>query len=206
MSRNTLIQIILIIAIFLSSVIVYLVFFKPKSYIDASIEIEKGSELSSIDKKNDLINKNFNVIENLEYRSFDSLGNEYIIKAKKAESTLDNIDILNLTEVNGLILLTNKPSIKIFSKYATHNKKNFNTKFYNQVEVIHENTKILSENLDLLYNKNLVNLYNINEINYENSIIKADRVVFDMLTKDISINMYNQQTKVDLLYKNNGNN
>ncbi len=206
MSRNTLIQIILIITIFLSSVIVYMVFFKPKSYIDASIEIEKGSELSSIDKKNDLINKNFNVIENLEYRSFDSLGNEYIIKAKKAESTLDNIDILNLTEVNGLILLTNKPSIKIFSKYATHNKKNFNTKFYNQVEVIHENTKILSENLDLLYNKNLVNLYNINEINYENSIIKADRVVFDMLTKDISINMYNQQTKVDLLYKNNGNN
>ena len=103
-------------------------------------------------------------------------------------------------------MLTNKPSIKIFSKYATHNKKNFNTKFYNQVEVIHENTKILSENLDLLYNKNLVNLYNINEINYENSIIKADRVVFDMLTKDISINMYNQQTKVDLLYKNNGNN
>ena len=206
MSKNTLIQIILIIAIMISSIIVYQIFFKPKSYIDASIEIEKGSELSSIDKKNDLINKNFNVIENLEYRSFDSLGNEYIIKAKKAESTLDNIDILNLTEVNGLILLTNKPSIKIFSKYATHNKKNFNTKFYNQVEVIHENTKILSENLDLLYNKNLVNLYNINEINYENSIIKADRVVFDMLTKDISINMYNQQTKVDLLYKNNGNN
>ena len=206
MSRNTLIQIILIIAIILSSVIVYMVFFKPKSYIDASIEIEKGSELSSIDKKNDLINKNFNVIENLEYRSFDSLGNEYIIKAKKAESILDNIDILNLTEVNGLILLTNKPSIKIFSKYATHNKKNFNTKFYNQVQVTHENIKILSENLDLLYNKNLVNLYNIYEINYDNSILKADKVVFDMLTKDISINMYNQYKKVDLLYKDNGNN
>ena len=186
----------------ISSIIVYQIFFKPKSYIDASIKIEKESELTSKDKENDLINKNFNVIENLEYRSFDSLGNEYIIKAKKAESILDNIDILNLTEVNGLILLTNKPSIKIFSKYATHNKKNFNTKFYNQVQVTHENIKILSENLDLLYNKNLVNLYNI----YDNSILKADKVVFDMLTKDISINMYNQYKKVDLLYKDNGNN
>ena len=120
---------------------------------------------------------------------------------------MDNIEILNLTNVEGLIFLTNKPPIIINSKFATHNKENFNTKFFQNVTVNHDNLVVESDNLDLIYDKNLVDLYNIVKINFDNNILKADKIVFDMLTKDISINMYDDKEKINLFYKvNNGNN
>ena len=88
-----------------------------------------------------------------------------------------------------------------------HNKANFNTKFFQNVTVNHDNLKIESDNLDLIYDKNLVNLYNIFKINFDDNILKADKIVFDMLTKDVSINMYDDEEKINLFYKvNNGNN
>ena len=106
-----------------------------------------------------------------------------------------------------LIFLTNKPPIIINSKFATHNKANFNTKFFQNVRVNHDNLKIESDNLDLIYDKNLVNLYNIFKINFDDNILKADKIIFDMLTKDVSINMYDDEEKINLFYKvNNGNN
>jgi len=197
MSKNSIIQIFIIFVIILSSAFVYQKFFKLRSYVE-NTDKKVVSQDNEINNSSSLNDKTLNIINNLEYRSFDSLGNEYIIKAEKAENTLDNIEVLNLTNVEGLIFLTNKPPIIINSKFATHNKANFNTKFFQNVRVNHDNLKIESDNLDLIYDKNLVNLYNI---------LKADKIIFDMLTKDVSINMYDDEEKINLFYKvNNGNN
>ena len=77
----------------------------------------------------------------------------------------------------------------------------FDTKFYGNVNVIHEDIKIFSENLDMMYNKNFVSLYNIKEI-YDNNIqLKADKINFDILTKNVSINMNENSEKVKIIYK-----
>ena len=206
MSKNSIIQISIIFVIILSSVFVYQKFFKLKSYVE-NTDTKVVNKDDKINTNSNTNSKTFNIIDNLEYRSFDSLGNEYIIKAEKAENTLDNIEILNLTNVEGFIFLTNKPPIIINSKFATHNKENFNTKFFQNVRVNHDNLKIESDNLDLIYDKNVVDLYNIFKINFDNNILKADKIVFDMLTKDVSINMYDNKEKINFFYKvNNGNN
>lgn len=206
MSKNSIIQISIVIVIILSSAFVYQKFFKIRTYVENTDKKEVTQD-DRINTSSNINDKTLNIIDNLEYRSFDSLGNEYIIKAEKAENTLDNIEILNLTNVEGLIFLTNKPPIIINSKFATHNKENFNTKFFQNVRVNHDNLKIESDNLDLIYDKNLVNLYNIFKINFDDNILKADKIIFDMLTKDVSINMYDDEEKINLFYKvNNGNN
>ena len=206
MSKNSIIQISIVIVIILSSAFVYQKFFKIRTYVENTDKKEVTQD-DRINTSSNINDKTLNIIDNLEYRSFDSLGNEYIIKAEKAENTLDNIEILNLTNVEGLIFLTNKPPIIINSKFATHNKENFNTKFFQNVTVNHDNLVVESDNLDLIYDKNLVDLYNIVKINFDNNILKADKIVFDMLTKDISINMYDDKEKINFFYKvNNGNN
>ena len=89
----------------------------------------------------------------------------------------------------------------IKSDYAMHNKNKFDTKFYGNVNITHEDIKILSENLDMMYNNNFVSLYNIKEI-YDNDIqLKADKIDFDILTKNVSINMYENTEKVKIIYK-----
>ena len=203
MSKNSILQLLILFSIILASVFVYQRFFISKPYVETS---KDASQKKQIISANEALEDNLSIIESLEYRSFDSLGNEYIIKAKKAQNTPDNINLLYLREVSGFINLINKPPIKIKSKFATHNKENFNTKFFKSVLITHDNVKVTSDNLDLIYDKNLVDLYNISEVLYDDSVLKADKIVFDMLTKDISINMYNNDKKIDFVYKSYGNN
>ena len=58
-----------------------------------------------------------------------------------------------------------------------------------------------SNNLDLLYDINLVSLYNIKEAYFNNTELIADKINFDMLTRDISINMNEEKDKIAIFYK-----
>ena len=108
--------------------------------------------------------------------------------------------LIKLIDVSAKIILKNKSPIYINSDYAIHNKNEFDTKFYENVYIVHDDLKIFSENLDLMYNSNFVSLYNIKEIDKKNIKLKADKIDFDMLTKDVSINMYKNDQK-EIIYK-----
>ena len=60
---------------------------------------------------------------------------------------------------------------------------------------------IESENLDLLYASNLVSLYNIKKAVYGESSLKVDKINFDILTKDLSMNMFKNNDRINILYK-----
>ena len=69
------------------------------------------------------------------------------------------------------------------------------------MNILHEDIRVFSENLDLMYNDNFVSLYNIKEIYNNNIQLKADKIDFDILTKNVSINMYKADQKVNMIYK-----
>ena len=52
-----------------------------------------------------------------------------------------------------------------------------------------------------MYNSNFVSLYNIKEIYNNNIQLNADRIEFDILTKNVSINMNKNTDKVNITYK-----
>ena len=187
-----------------STYLVYELFFKNKSFVQEEIEINTKSENLPTDQSKEKVNideKEKNLISNLKYKSFDSMGNEYLINSKSAELSSKNDELIKLIDVSAKIILKKKSPILIKSDYALHNKNMFDTKFYGNVNVIHEDIKIFSENLDMMYNKNFVSLYNIKEI-YDNNIqLKADKINFDILTKNVSINMNENSEKVKIIYK-----
>ncbi len=188
----------------LSTYIVYESFFKNRSFVQEENEININKENISISQTEEIINTNKNeknLINNLKYKSFDAMGNEYLINSKSAEMSSKNDELIKLIDVSAKIILKNKSPILIKSDYAIHNKNVFDTKFYSNVNVTHEDIKIFSENLDMMYNNNFVSLYNIKEI-YDNNIqLKADKIDFDILTKNVSINMNKNSEKVKIIYK-----
>ena len=187
----------------LSTYLVYESFFKNRSFVQEEAEININSENISMSQseKINFDEKEKNLISNLKYKSFDAMGNEYLINSKSAEMSSKNDELIKLIDVSAKIILKKKSPILIKSDYAIHNKNMFDTKFYGNVNVTHEDIKIFSENLDLMYNNNFVSLYNIKEI-YDNNIqLKADKIDFDILTKNVSINMNKNSEKVKIIYK-----
>ena len=188
----------------LSTYLVYESFFKNRSFVQEDSEININSEITSTNQTEEKINsyeKEKNLISNLKYKSFDAMGNEYLINSKSAEISSKNEELIKLIDVSAKIILKKKSPILIKSDYAIHNKNMFDTKFYGNVNITHEDIKIFSENLDMMYNNNFVSLYNIKEI-YDNNIqLKADKIDFDILTKNVSINMNENTEKVKIIYK-----
>ena len=201
--RKSYIQLVLVIVCVLSTYLVYESFFKNRSFVQEEAEININSENISMSQseKINFDEKEKNLISNLKYKSFDAMGNEYLINSKSAEMSSKNDELIKLIDVSAKIILKKKSPILIKSDYAIHNKNTFDTKFYGNVNVTHEDIKIFSENLDMMYNNNFVSLYNIKEI-YDNNIqLKADKIDFDILTKNVSINMNENTEKVKIIYK-----
>ena len=201
MKSKSFIQLILFSIIILSSFIVYQYFFKDNK----SVKII-DSQPNEIQSQNSQIMQSKiidtdNIIEKLEYKSIDAYGNEYVIKSSKAESQVDDTNNVKLFKVSAIIYSPNKKPIMIKSDFALHNKLTFNTKFYDNVEILHDTIEVTSGNLDLLYKENKVDLYNIKSANYKQSILLADKITFDILTKNVSVNMYKDNQRIKILYK-----
>ena len=202
--RKSYIQLVLVMVCIFSTYLVYESFFKNKSFVQDESEITVNSQSETINQSEEKINSETlekNLISNLNYKFFDAMGNEYLINSKSAELSSKNEELIKLINVSAKIILKKKSPILIKSDYAIHNKNMFDTKFYGNVNVTHEDLKIFSENLDMMYNSNLVSLYNIKEIYDNNFQLKADKIDFDILTKNVSINMNENKENIKITYK-----
>ena len=197
--KKTIYQFLIFFTIFVSIFLFYYNFFYKKNY-EKQIKSEIINEVTPDNFEEDMETEK-SVILNLEYKSSDSFGNEYILKANSAEILPDDQENLKLIDVKAVIYLKDKSPINISSDFAFHNKNSFDTNFFSKVEIKHDEFDIESENLDLLYASNLVSLYNIKRSLYGESSLKVDKIDFDILTKDLSMNMYKNHERINILYK-----
>ena len=199
MKTKSILQLVILVLI----IILILFFFKTfftKSYVDNNetnqTVINKNENLKQIEVQDES-----NIITNLEYKSFDAFGNQYVINSKAAESDLENINLLKLIDVSAIVYVQDKEPIYIYSDYAIHDKISFDTKFFENVQIKHLDFLINSNNLDLMYENNLVVLYNIKDALYGKSTLEADKITLDILTRDVSVNMYKNENKIKIIYK-----
>ena len=188
------IQILIILLIILISYLVLNIYFFDKKdisdlYLNENLVIEED-------------NLNFdNVMENLEYKSSDKSGNNYIIKAKKGKVNLEKENLLILEDVYGEIKLVGKSTIYIYSNFAQYNRNNFDTRFYQNVLVNYEDKRFNCDNLDLFFKDNFGSMYNNIVFVDENTQINADQVNINLLNGDINIKMFQEEKKIKILKK-----
>jgi len=136
------------------------------------------------------------IIKNIKYTSTDNKGNKYEIESLIGKIDLDNLDVIYMTDVKALISLKSSGTIEIKSNFAKYNSKNYDTNFSENVLMTFEDHKIMSDNLDLFFEKHLAQI--MNNLIYENNTTRliADKIEIDLITKNSKIFMYNDQEKI----------
>ena len=144
------------------------------------------SEFVKNGKKNE---KKFdNLTKNIEYISTNKDGSIFKIIADYGKTNLENTNILDLVKVYGVIKPINRSEVEILSMNAEYDYSNQNSKFYNNVQINYDDKTIRCDNLDLNINENIAVAYNNVTVKGNNSFMKAKKITFNILTKDININ------------------
>ena len=112
---------------------------------------------------------------------------------------LKNSTKIYMTGVKAIINLENSNFITIYSDYAIFNNKNFETNFSKNIQLNYLDHLLTGENLDLLFNKNLITMNN--QVVYKNldTELNADRIIIDLITKNSKIFMSDKEKKIKIL-------
>ena len=157
---------------------------------------KKKFEIKDTSLKETETDKIKNLTKEIEYITSNKEGDIFKILAKYGKTNIKNSDILDLKEIEGIISSSKRSDIYITSDFAEYNYDNQNSKFYSNVIIKYDNKVITCDNLDLKIKTNYAIAYNNVEIKDDNSVMKAQLVRLNILTKDIEIN---SQDKIKII-------
>ena len=142
----------------------------------------------------DDVSENTTSFENLEYKGLYDLDKTFIVKSEKAHINNDEPDIVYMTNMHVILYLKDGRTVNILSDKGKYNKVNYDCFFEKNVRATDGETKIFSDNLDLLGNESSVKVYNNVSINYPTgSLLRADRVDDDFQTKFFKVSMFDDK-------------
>ena len=156
-----------------------------------NVNLSTNSEYKKKEQNKSLSGNVDNFTKNIEYITSNSNGDIFKILAKFGKTNINNSNILDLEEVNGTISSLERSTIFITSDYGKYNYDNQNSKFYENVVVKYDGKIITCKNLDLNMSENIAVAYNDVIVKDAKSIMKAQIITMDIVTKDININSNN---------------
>ncbi len=215
MVKSKIIQIILFGFGLLIFIFTYLSFFQKtnSNYLNETERLEKSLEQSldmkkivKKDKDNDSVieeDKNAsNIIGDLSYKNIDHKGNIFNINSKITKIFEDKEDLNFMEVVVARIFLLDGRVIEIFADKAIYNTINYNTEFVGNVLVVEDENKITSNNLDFIFDKNLITIYNNVKYKGYNKFLTADKVDINLLNHKVNVYMYDKMSKVKANLRN----
>ena len=191
MQKKSLIQLSLLFFIFAIIIIFY------KSYFGNLSEVKIKNAIAKNSNK-DIVKKGINQIGKMSYISQDLEGNSYIIESDFGEYDQKKPDLILLTNVKATILTKNSEPIKIYSNKSLYNNLNYNTNFYDEVQIIYKDQTIFSNNFDLIFNEKTGTIYNNVIYKKLNTLLYADKIDIDLISKDSKIYMFDKSKKVKI--------
>ena len=188
------ILLILIVLIIIGSIFYYYLFDKKKI-----VESFKKTETTQISTDKEAESITSSIIDNIKYVSKDNEGNEYEIIAKTGEMNISNPEVIYMTDVYAIIKMKNLTSIYINSDYAIYNSQNYDTTFTNNVIINYITHKITGEKLDLSFQSNMAIMSENVIYKNINTVLNADRLEIDLITKNSRIFMDKKYEKIKIL-------
>ena len=177
--------------VILISVIFY---FYNISQNKGSIKIEK--EHSNDIKNNNTIEKNITKFTNVEYKTFDDSGRDYITKGKEAYLNKDQPDLVELKNVHSFTKLNDGSTLSVKADKANYYKKSKNIKYYQNVKILNKDGIITAKIANFLSDKNLIRLEQ-NVIYKDNkNTIKGDIAELNTMTNNLEIFMLKEKDRV----------
>ena len=193
MSKQTVIQ------FFLFFIIVLLCVFLFKSYFNNK-KTKTHSEKTQIQTKNTPETElKSNLMYEIKYTSKEKFGDIYIVEAEEGSFKDGDIEKIIMKNVSAKINFKNSSTIVILANKAIYNKKNYNTNFYENVVMTHENNTINADRFDLTFDKKIAIISG--NIIYKNLNTKmiADKIELNLITKESKIFMNDNKKKVKII-------
>jgi hypothetical protein len=169
---------------------------KPKdtSFSENNIDLNSNTNTSS------------NTMTNIEYKSTDAIGNQYLIRAKLGSISDKDSNVIFMQDVEAEIQLDNREKILINALSAEYNIINYDTFFKEQTNIKYNEHNLNCNNVDLIFKDHRIKLYS--NINYSslNTSLLADEIEIDLITKNLKIYMIDKNQKIKATFKNNVSN
>ncbi len=187
------IQLILFSFLIIISIIFYKIYFVEKEQPKVEIDIQEEQQVPNTEN---------NLIKNLKYEVKLDQDNQYIITSDLSEITYENnFEVVKMQNVTAIFIDQSNIPIIVTSDHAIYNNSNYNTKFYDNVRIEYLNNFILSDNMDLDFNNNLITINENVEYNGIQGTIIADNIKIDLITKKIEIYMDDINDNVEITTK-----
>lgn len=165
-------------------------------------ESNKVLQTERVKSKTEETKDSLNIIENINYSSFDNEGNRYLIEAKTGEINQNNFDKIKMSYVYAKITFVNQEIIEIVSNYAYYDRETSETLFYDEVLSSYLDHKISSNELLLLFDDKMVKIRDNVVYISEEGRLEADKVLLNLINKKAQISMNDSEEKVKISYLN----
>ena len=131
--------------------------------------------------------------ENVEYKGLYNLNSPFTIRSKTAHILNEEPNIVYMNDMHVVLYLSDGRIVNIVSDEGRYNKANYDCFFKKNVKATDGETKIFSENLDLLATENSVEIYNNVTLSYPMGLVEADKINYDFETKYFKVSMFDEE-------------
>jgi LPS export ABC transporter protein LptC len=182
----------------LSIIILLLVFYKY--YFSKKIVENK---INNIEER---INENSSnhQIKNLKYENSLNNNNKYIITSEQSEIlSVDQNELVSMKKVNAIFHDKDGKLLTVTSDEALYNNFTLETKFKNNVKISFLDYEIISNNMDIDFQNNLIKIFSSVKFNGNKGYGETDNLLINLVTREIDLFMNSQNKNVMIFKKKN---
>ena len=131
--------------------------------------------------------------ENVQYEGVYQINKTFTVMSEKAHILNKEPDVVYMTNMHVILYLDNGRIVNILSNKGRYNKVTYDCFFEDDVRATDEETKIFSDNLDLIATEDSVKIYNNVIVNYPEASLRADKIDYDFVTKYFKVSMFDDK-------------
>ena len=131
--------------------------------------------------------------ESLQYKGIYDFNKPFVVKSEKAYILDENPDLVYMNNMHVILNLNDGRIVNITSDKGRYNKKTYDCYFEQNVKATDGSTKIFADNMDLLADKNSVEIYNNVSLDNVTGYLKADKIDYNFETKYFKISMFDDK-------------
>ena len=163
----------------------YYPYMQKVKFTDNQVVQKDGSNTPDIDEGTSF--------ENVKYEGLYQINNTFSVMSEKAHILNKEPDIVWMTNMHVILYLDRNRIVNIRSRKGRYNKLTYDCFFEDDVRATDEETKIFSDNLDLLATEDSVKIYNNVIVNYPEASLRADKIDYDFVTKYFKVSMFDDK-------------
>ncbi len=188
MKRKKKLRIIQLSLLFLGICIILFTYSENKNTIQEK-EILTKTTKEKIDKelKGENSDDESNVFYNISYSGIDLSGNRYVLKSKIAKTSVENDEIIDMTEVEAVFYFKDNTKLNVSSKFGQYNNKTLDMIFKKNVKAAYQKSVLFAEEAEYSNSQSLLTISDKVRIKDTRGNLKADKLLFDLKKQTLNI-------------------